>query len=84
MVAARSTLFSAVRFTDFISHPCHPSDESLGYFHLSQPLYAEFTAGSGVKPPQAKAVTGHRTPTEARFTLHQYPEQSCLASGYDL
>jgi hypothetical protein len=23
-------LFSVVRFTDFISHPCDPSDESLG------------------------------------------------------
>jgi hypothetical protein len=35
MVAARSILFSVVRFTDFISHPCHPSDESLGYFQSS-------------------------------------------------
>jgi hypothetical protein len=26
---------SVVRFTDFISHACHPSDESLGYFQSS-------------------------------------------------
>jgi hypothetical protein len=35
MVTARSTLFSVVRFTDFISDPCHPSDESLGYYQSS-------------------------------------------------
>ena len=35
MVAARYLLSSAVRFTDFVSHSCHPSDESLGYCHSS-------------------------------------------------
>jgi hypothetical protein len=35
IVAAKSMLFSVVRFTDFLSHPYHPSDESLGYFQSS-------------------------------------------------
>jgi len=27
--------FSVVRFTDSVSHSCHPSDKSLGYYHSS-------------------------------------------------
>jgi hypothetical protein len=34
---------------------------------LSQPRGLNSLAGSGVKPPQAKAVTGHRTQKRGRL-----------------
>jgi hypothetical protein len=41
---------------------------------LSQPLQTEFARRSGVKPPQAKAVTGHRTPKRGMpLIVNQYP-----------
>jgi len=40
---------------------------------LSQPLQTEFDAGSGVEPPLAKAVTGHRTPKRGpSLKVNQY------------
>jgi hypothetical protein len=35
MIAVRYLAFSVVRSTDFVSHSCQPSDESLGYFQSS-------------------------------------------------
>ena len=35
MIIIRSSNFSAVRFTDFVSVPADPSDKSLGYFQPS-------------------------------------------------
>jgi hypothetical protein len=35
MITVASSIFSAVRFMDFISGCVNPSDESLGYCHSS-------------------------------------------------
>jgi hypothetical protein len=35
MIIIRSSTFSAVRFTDFVSVSTDPSDKSLGYFQSS-------------------------------------------------
>ena len=45
-----------------LGHHVGPEVAVSDWLEVSQPLQGEFAAGSGVKPPRAKAVTGHRTP----------------------
>jgi hypothetical protein len=79
-LSARYLLFPVVRFTDFVSHSFHRSDESLGYF--SRPANADSTetllykasilskriVGITVKPTLARLCRcNHRMATGVRM-----------------
>src|SRR5947207_9465323 len=73
MIIIRSSNFSAVRSTDFVSVPTDPSDKSLGYFQSSAKRGLSGTDFLGKAMPGSKFHLASFTLRQTLSTLSKYP-----------